>query len=128
MIPKVLIALANATEAAEYRSRLSELNYSVFWVNGAIDCAEHIRKYDLSILILDLDLPWGSGWGIINLMREGELPNVPTVLLVNNITEDHPAEKADRLILRKPFQVADVIDAVENLYLHYFNESSLTYV
>ena len=46
-------------------------------------CVERLRLDGPDLLALTLDLPWGSGEGIVALIATGELPRVPVVLLAD---------------------------------------------
>lgn len=91
--------------------------FEVIWIKNAMECAKALRHTIPTILIVDADLPWGSGLGILALMKDGELPSVPVLLLMNPDDElphslSAPMEYA---ILFKPVDSLAVADAAASL-------------
>jgi DNA-binding response OmpR family regulator len=82
MRPTVLIADADELLAAAYRAFLVAEGFNVCCVTSGLDCLAHIRRQTPQALIVDAELPWGSGEGVLEMLaHEVALPHVPAVLL-----------------------------------------------
>jgi CheY-like chemotaxis protein len=80
---------------------------------GGVECLDELRRSPPDVLVLDLDLPWGGGDGVLTVMHEdASLARIPVVLL-----DKHggggpgrfPANVVGRLI--KPLDVATLFDS-----------------
>ena len=82
MRPIVLIADADELLAAAYRAFLVAEGFDVHWVTNGLDCLEEIREHSPQALILDAELPWGSGVGVLEVLaNDPTVPQIPAVLL-----------------------------------------------
>ena len=114
MQPKLILAHADPIVAMAYRIDLIHEGFEVIWVQNALECAIALRSCIPAILILDAAIPWGAGWGILALMKEGELPSVPVLLLIDR-TESlpldlHGTEPLEFAVLYKPVDPRTVAD------------------
>lgn len=81
---------------------------------GGVECLGELRRSRPDVLVLDLDLLWGGGDGVLSVMRDDEsLASIPVVLLDRNPAIDggpgrFPANVVGRLI--KPLDVATLFD------------------
>jgi DNA-binding NarL/FixJ family response regulator len=80
---RILLAASDARAAAMHRAFLTRQGYDVVVCNDGLACVERLRLDGPDLLALTLDLPWGSGEGIVALIATGELPRVPVVLLAD---------------------------------------------
>jgi DNA-binding response OmpR family regulator len=81
MRPLVLIAEADELLAAAYRAFLVAEGFDVLWVNNGLDYLEQIRGRTPQALILDAELPGGSGAGVLAMLAgDADLPYIPAVL------------------------------------------------
>jgi DNA-binding response OmpR family regulator len=88
MKPVVLIATADQAFLAHCERHFSAAGYAVASVSGGLECWTWLRRVVPSVLILDMELPWGGGDGVLARLRE-EQPaqaTVPVVLLTDNTT------------------------------------------
>lgn len=114
----VLIADADELLVAAYRAFLVAEGFQVMAVNNALDCLEALRESPPLALVLDPDLPWGSGTGVLALMREGvEIPAVPVLILASSPTclTDAVLPFADYAVLFKPVKPSTVAAVVRTL-------------
>jgi DNA-binding response OmpR family regulator len=83
MLP-VRILLADADEHLLdcYREFLSRNGFEVAVATSGLDCVAKLRSFGPDILVLEPDLPWGQGEGVLALMREEvDTPAVPVLVL-----------------------------------------------
>jgi CheY-like chemotaxis protein len=77
-----------------------------------IDCLRHTRP---DLILLDVMIPLGSGYTVLDRVRAtADLAGTPVVLM-NNVPP--PADRAVRwqAFIRKPLSLAAVVEAVEKL-------------
>jgi CheY-like chemotaxis protein len=96
---RILLAEPDAQTLTAHRLHLSRLGYDVAACADGLDCAERLRRDRPDVLVLDPDLPWGAGEGILALIGDGELPAVPVVLVTA-----HPAPYLSFPIGRYPIR------------------------
>ncbi len=90
MKPRVVIADANELLLSAYRAFLVAEGFEVIAVTDGLACIDVLRRQNVTALILDSDLPWGSGLGVLEVMHEEGIP-LPLVLLLAS----QPARIAD---------------------------------
>lgn len=78
---RILLADADDRLLATHRHYLSDRGYIVAACGDALGCIDLLRSFRPDLLVLDPDLPWGQGEGVLSLMHDGELPVVPVVLI-----------------------------------------------
>lgn len=82
---------------------------------GGVECVAALRLGPPDVLVLEAELPWGGGDGVLTLMREDDsLARVPVVLLDSNAGAGadlgrFPANVVGRLV--KPLDVATIFDS-----------------
>jgi DNA-binding response OmpR family regulator len=79
---RILLADTDKGLLDRYREFLSGQGFEVATATTALDCVEQLRTFRPHVLVLEPDLPWGWGEGVIARMREeADLPLVPVILL-----------------------------------------------
>jgi CheY-like chemotaxis protein len=64
-----------------YRHYLSRHGYEVEVAEGGVHCLEKLEQFQPDVLILDLNLPWGGGEGVLAVMRDrAHLCRIPVLL------------------------------------------------
>ena len=82
MTARVLIADANERMRAIYSQGLADYGFEVATAADGLDCMTALRDFAPEALVLDPDLPWGGGAGVLARMHEEvDLPYVPVILL-----------------------------------------------
>lgn len=90
---RVLIADADTVLLSAYRAYLIE-GIDTYTVTSGLDCLDQLRRWQPDILVLNADLPWGSGLGVLEVMQEDPaIPIVPVLLLT-----ERPAALAEQTI------------------------------
>jgi CheY-like chemotaxis protein len=65
-----------------YRAFLMTEAIDVRTASTGLECLEQLRHWRPDVMVLDADLPWGAGAGVLEVMREDPtLPEVPVLLL-----------------------------------------------
>ena len=111
---RLLIADSDPTLADIYESFFSGEGYDVVTVGDGLRCLNAVRKHVPDVLILEYELPWGGGDGVLAGLRQ-EFPFMPIDVVL--ITGDYSVEDVtDALVapvvgcLRKPFRLGDLSD------------------
>jgi CheY-like chemotaxis protein len=64
-----------------YRHYLTRHGYEVEVAEGGVDCLEKMERTPPDVLILDLNIPWGGGEGVLAVLRDSaRLCGVPVLL------------------------------------------------
>ena len=83
---------------------------------GGVDCLAELRRWPPDVLVLDAELPWGGGDGVLEIMGEDDaLARIPVVLLDGNSANPagpgrFPPNVVGRLL--KPVDIATLLDSV----------------
>jgi CheY-like chemotaxis protein len=115
---KVIIAHANDGASQIIRQFLSEGGCDVETVSDGLECLEQLRRLVPDVLVLDLELPWGGGDGVLARMREdGDTPSVPVVLMTRTDPDGDLIplfEPPVAYCLRKPFRLDALLRAIHS--------------
>ena len=86
---RALIADPDQSLLNYYREGLAPPGFAVVTVTNGLDCLDHLRHWVPDILVLENELPWGGGPGVIALM--GEMPDMARVPVVVLFSGQSPA-------------------------------------
>lgn len=127
-MPTVLFADANREFRDDYVWWLSSCGFKVETADDGLECLAKLRQFVPDLLILDLELPWGGGEGVLGVMREDPWLLPTRVVLTSAVA---PAQVLDGLAsppvvqaLTKPFQLSALMERaaitvfIENLKRH----------
>lgn len=82
IVIRVLLADPDESLLASYRDYLTGDGFEVATATGGLDCVAQLRWFQPHVLILEPDLPWGSGDGVLALMQDHtDVPQVPVIVL-----------------------------------------------
>jgi CheY-like chemotaxis protein len=89
MKPILLIASVDGDLQQGCQRYFTAAGYTVESAAGGIDCLSRLEALGSAVLILDLEVPWGGGDGVLARLREdlATIP-VPVVLLTSNPTSN----------------------------------------
>jgi DNA-binding response OmpR family regulator len=101
-----------------YRAFLTAEEIDVRTAATGLECLEHLRRWRPDVLVLDAELPWGAGAGVLAVMKEDPtVPLVPVLLLTAN-----PAALADQAVairdyplLIKPLPLSVLVGVIRTL-------------
>ena len=81
MKQRLLIADRDAELCEVYRRFLTERGYEVETSTDGLDCLAKLRQVTPAVLVLDLELLWGGGDGVLAWLREERpAPRIPVLL------------------------------------------------
>jgi CheY-like chemotaxis protein len=115
MTLSLLIAQAEWSPTHYFRMSLAELGHSVETAIGGLECLKKLRQHKPDLLILEQDLPWGGGDGVLARMREEATElTVPVVLVVDRPEmSSELTESPVVCLLRKPFRLMELLDCLQ---------------
>ncbi len=91
-MPKHRVLLADTDKAllASYRDCLSRNGFLVATATSGLECVAQLRKFAPELVVLNPDIPWGSGDGVLACMHEdADVPLVPVVVLADHYGDDN---------------------------------------
>ena len=118
MKKRLLIADHDAVLCEVFRRFLTERGYEVETSTDGLDCLAKLRQVTPAVLLLDLELLWGGGDGVLAWLREERLaPRIPVLLAANaaappDLTELEGPPVVD--VLFKPFSLAALLESVRS--------------
>jgi CheY-like chemotaxis protein len=116
MTTRLLVAEPSSTMAELYRQAFSAAGYEVVTASGGLECLVKLREDTPDLLVLDLDLPWGGGDGVLTMMREDEdIPRIPVVVTANSRHDEAMTERLTPPVVQyvqKPFSLATLLTSI----------------
>jgi CheY-like chemotaxis protein len=113
--PLLLIAEGDDTLIDLFRQYCSRCGYDVETAAGGLECLRKLRRSSCQLLVLDVDLPWGGGDGVLALMREDpRLARIPVILISTTVRSDLVAPPVVHA-LRKPFLLNALLERVRSV-------------
>lgn len=111
----VLIADAD-TETRELHKRfLSTAGFGVLTARNGLECLQRLRDWAPVPLVLDLDLLWGGGEGVLAWLRDsGKPPNAPSILVTGHASPRELARRAqlpEIQCVRKPVPLVRLLQS-----------------
>lgn len=116
MKQNLLIADGDAELCDVYRKFLTERGYEVATSSDGLDCLRKLRALAPAVLVLDLELCWGGGDGVLAWLREEN--RAPAVSVVLTATACSPPDVAEHSAppvvgyLPKPFGLTALLETV----------------
>src|SRR5947209_8489515 len=114
MMPVVLVTDADPELTHLFRQFLIEKGYAVETASGGLECLDRLRRNSPDVLVLDRELPWGGGDGVLARLREdGPVP--PPAVVLTTGSSACPPEVLDSAVvgcLRKPFALAELLECI----------------
>ena len=115
-MPTVLFADANRDVRDVYACLLSSYGFQVETANDGLECLSKLRQAVPDLLILDLELPWGGGEGVLGLVREDPQLLPARIVLTSAVASESDLEylAAPPTVqaLAKPFRLSTLIKRV----------------
>lgn len=79
---RILLAGESNYRWRSYHKRLDEAGFSVRLTNSGVDCVTALREFHPKVLVLDPNIPWGGGDGVLAVRnKEPELKNNLVMIL-----------------------------------------------
>ena len=77
----VLLAAPEGSTLWEVRELLSGEGLEVASATSGVECLRQLREGRPDVLLLDPDIPWGQGEGVLAMMwQQADIPSVPVVI------------------------------------------------
>lgn len=116
MTPVLLIADGDGELSELYAMFFAECGFEVETSAGGVDCLVKLRRLRPAVLLLDRELPWGGGDGILAWLRE-QRPDFGVAVVLTTRAEcrrDLSGEVWPPVVgvLRKPFAPGRLLEAV----------------
>lgn len=113
-MPTVLIAEADRELREAYVQFLSSLGFEIHIAADGLECMSKLRRFLPDVLILDLELLWGGGEGVLAVMREDTRLLHQRVILTSAAASAHVfdrlASPPGLQALTKPFPLSDLLE------------------
>jgi DNA-binding NtrC family response regulator len=116
MKQSLLIADGDAASRDLYGTLLTAQGYEAETASDGLDCLSKLRRTMPAALVLDLELRWGGGEGVLAWLREESLTHQISVILT--ATAEYPRDFTKYIkppvvaCLRKPFAAAALLETV----------------
>lgn len=116
MKPTVLIADGDTELCEIYQSFLTERGYEVEIAQNGLDCLMKLRAARPTLLVLEQELHWGGGDGVLAWLREQDgASELPVVLITTGGTSAPGAPDLRPPVVKflpKPFSLTDLLHSV----------------
>lgn len=116
MGPFLLLAEGDAELRDLYSSFLTKHCYDIAVAEDGLDCLQQLRQATPDVLVLDLELTWGGGDGVLDWLREeGSHLEIPVILTATAGRQPSGAEARARpavQFLAKPFALKTLEESV----------------
>jgi two-component system phosphate regulon response regulator PhoB len=107
----VLVIEDDAALRVLYRTALLLEGYAVITAADGVDGLHHIQQNAPAAVVLDLGLPRLSGHDVRReIAAHADTAHIPIIVVTGESTAVDPADFS--CVLRKPFDVEDLVDAV----------------
>jgi CheY-like chemotaxis protein len=108
----ILIADPHPESRAELSHALAEAGHRVVAVATGMEAAQVLIETRPSLIVLDLDLKWVTGWRLIDLLRRNDhLARIP-VLVLSDLPDGPPGIP----VLTRPIEMDALLEAVQRLW------------
>ncbi len=116
---RILIVDDQETNRDPLAQLLLGLGFSVHQTDNARDGIQNLLEWQPHLLLLDLMMPDMDGYEAISIIKTlPEIANIPILVMSASIMDESIAralELGGNLFLRKPFQEADLLEAIRKL-------------
>jgi CheY-like chemotaxis protein len=115
---RLLIADRDAELCEFYRRFLADMGYDAETCTDGLDCLAKLRRATPAVLVLDLELLWGGGDGVLAWLREeSRAPGIPVLLTANALDRQDMAEFSGPPVvdyLPKPYTLASLFEKIRS--------------
>jgi DNA-binding NtrC family response regulator len=115
----LLIADGDAELCDLYEMSLWEYGYEVETASDGLDCLRKLRQTMPAVLVLDLEIHWGGGDGVLAYLREESFaPETPVILTSTSLYPYDFTDDLERPVvayLPKPFAVTALLTIVRSI-------------
>jgi DNA-binding response OmpR family regulator len=101
MTTRILVAESDSELRGMWARFLRNQSWQVETVSNGLDCLKEFRRILPEVLILDWEMPWGGGAGVLSVLRE-EFPLLPLTIVI--VAEDTTSLRGPTIA--RPFALA----------------------
>jgi DNA-binding response OmpR family regulator len=116
---RVLLADSDERLLRSYADRLTQAGFEVKTATDGLECLDALKDFDPDLLVLEPQIPWGQGDGVVSLMREEpDVPLVPLIVLTSgtNLLEEYQLPRFPVLERhQKPLSAEELAKSVSRL-------------
>jgi CheY-like chemotaxis protein len=115
---RILIVDDERSMARAIERSLTIAGYETAVATNGFEAAAKLFTFQPDVMVMDLRMPGVDGIGVLRYMQTAEFPISVKTLVVSADTEDRLREASELgacATLRKPFEPAELIDAVVKL-------------
>jgi CheY-like chemotaxis protein len=113
-MPTVLLAEADRALRNDHLCFLSGLGFQVELASDGLQCLAKLRQHVPDLLILDHEVPWGGGEGVLEIMRGDSRLFQTQVVLLSAVAAEELSEVATAppvvRTLTKPFPMSALLE------------------
>jgi DNA-binding response OmpR family regulator len=121
----VLVASAFNAITERIANYFSHRGYRVSTVQGGVDCVTQIERTPPDVVILDWNLPWGGGAGVLARLHDSDATNrIPVVLLHEEFSNEPIVNSPSVRSLQIPCDVQSVYLAADSVLTSANNRSN----
>jgi DNA-binding response OmpR family regulator len=118
MEQRLLIADRDTELCEVYRRFLTERGFAVVTSTDGLDCLAKLRQVAPTVLVLDLELLWAGGDGVLSWLREQRpAPGIPVLLTATAADPPDAAEFNEPPVvdyLPKLFALAGILESIRS--------------
>jgi CheY-like chemotaxis protein len=116
MKPIVLVADGDSQLRELYEMYLGECGYEVETAADGLECVAKLRQMKPAALLLDLQLPWGGGDGVVDWLRQESSTFGAPVVLTSTLHYGQEVTQGVQppvvRILAKPFTLTALLESL----------------
>lgn len=110
---RLLVATALGALADDIKRCFTSRGFSVQIVHDGVECVGRALHSPPTALVLDCNLPWGGGTGVLACLREDPATaTTPVILLTEQVGHEWDAKGAGTTCLQLTVDVETLYDAV----------------
>jgi len=113
-VKRILLVEDDLSVGAGLEALLGSEGYETTWVRAAGDAREAARRTRPHVAIIDVNLPDGSGFDLVPLLR-ADHHDLPVVLSTGHVELSVSTRERRTLALMKPYELDDLLDAIGNV-------------
>ena len=116
MRSQILIADGDEYRLDLYRRFFTACGYEVRAASEGLACLVELRRFPPDALVLDMDLPWGGGDGVLAHIRTDPRLRRTPIVVIHSLHGAEVALFATELpniqIIKKPFRLHTLLEAI----------------
>ena len=113
---RLLVADACFSQSERIEQFFTRRGYETDVAHDGLDCLAKIQHFAPDAVILDWDLPWGGGAGVLACMRElRSCANIPVILVTDYFSSELDTHEPVVRCLQRPFDIESLKETIDML-------------